>query len=115
MQSLRIKQELRALFQKRAVRGEDKLEAQLPGLFQKAAKLRVQERLAHKVEIQKLRVARELPGEQRELLRRQKMRRTLRPGAEGTGEIADIGDLQIGLLEHSVPSSEHSRREKLPA
>ena len=86
--------------QQRPVGGDTHPEAQLPGNGQELLQLRVQQRLPHHMEVQILRVAAEPFRQDPELRRGQEPRRAAGAGAEGTGEVAHIGDLHIYPLEH---------------
>ena len=90
--------------QQRAVGGDAHPEAQLMGDGQQLWQLRVQQRLAHHVEIEVVGVAPELFGHQAELRRGQEAFCPLRAGAEHTGEVAHVGDLHIDALEHRQTS-----------
>ena len=80
-----------------AVGGEHHPEAQGVRLLQQVAQLRVEQRLPHQVEVQIVRVGPQAARQGPEALRRQKARRPLGAGTKITGQIAHIGNLQIGL------------------
>ena len=90
-----------ALFrQQRAVGGDAYPEAQLSGDGQQLRQLRMQQRLAHDVEVEVAGVAPQLFRHETELLRGKESLLPCRPGAEYAGEVAHVGDLHIDPLEH---------------
>ena len=100
MQGLGGQQFLFALWQKRAVGGEDDTKVQFSGDGQKLAQFRVQQRLSHQVKIEKAGMAPELFGQLAEVLFAQKAPLPLGSGTKGAAEIAHIGDLQIHFFQH---------------
>ena len=95
-----IQQLVCALFKERAVRRDAHLHAPRPGKGEKRGELRVQQRLAHEMEVNILHIPFE-PGEDEvKFLRAHRARRTPRLGAEGAGEIAAVRDLNIGFFQH---------------
>ena len=80
-----------------SVGGEHHPEAQGVRLLQQDAQLRMEQRLPHQVEVQVIRVGPQAARQGPEALRRQKARHTPGAGTKITGQVAHIGDLQIGL------------------
>ena len=88
--------------EQRPVGGDAHPEVQLPGDGQDLLQLRVQQRLPHHMEVQIRRVAPELFRQQPEVLRPHIPRRAAGPRAEGAGQVAHVGDLHIGPVEHAA-------------
>ena len=95
VQARRVQQCVLLFFQQRSVRGHDHTEAKPRSDIQQLSQLRMQQRFAHNVQIEIVRMGSELSSQQREFLRREHPRGALRPGAERAAPVADIRDLQI--------------------
>ena len=81
--------------------------AQLPGYGQQLRQLRVQQRFPQHMEVEIVRLSPELLRQGAELRRSHSARQAAGTGAEITGEIAAIGDLDIDAAAHRpVPSPE---------
>ena len=88
--------------QKRAVGRQHDAKTKFLRGFQKRLQLRVQQRLAHKVQVEILHVSAQLPGERFKLLRRHKVLFAARAWAEAAREIADICNFKIGFFQHTL-------------
>ena len=101
MQGRGGQQQLLPRRQQGTVGGEDDLEAQGPGMGQKGPQLRVQQRLPHQVEIQVVRMRAEFGRQDFEFLQGHEALLPPGSGAEGAGQVADVGDFQIGFFQHN--------------
>ena len=81
--------------QERAVRRERHAEIQRAADLQQLRQLRVQQRLAHHMQVEVLPIGPELCGKGPEGLRRHKGRGPRRPGTEAAGAVAAGRDLKI--------------------
>lgn len=88
------------LSQKSAVGGEADTETKVTCDQQKLGQIRVEQRLAHDVKIEVVRIGAELFRENAEFRGRHGAGRADRTGAEGAMEIANIGDLHVRAFEH---------------
>ena len=90
-------QERMSLLQKDPVGGQaDPESLPIPDL-QQLPQLGVEQGLPHHVEVEKARMGAQAAGQKTKLLRRHEPPRSLCARAEGAPEVADIGDLHIGL------------------
>ena len=88
------------LLEQRAVRRDADLHVPRFGEGEERRKLRVQQRLAHHVQIDVLHVPLEPREDKVEFLRAHRARRALCLGTEGAGEVAAVRDLDVGFFQH---------------
>ena len=96
------KQRILLFGKERAVRGDAHLFPLRGGEGQKRAELRVQQRLAHHVQIEIFRLRGQAAQHQRKFLRRHGARGAARAGAERTGKVAAVGDLDVRPFQHAL-------------
>ena len=95
-----LPQDRQHFFQQCAVGSQADPEAQFGGNGQDFRQLRVQQRLAHHMEIEVAGVAHQLFRQMTKFFRGQKPPLALRAGAEAARQVADIGDFQINPFQH---------------
>ena len=100
VQRRRIPQDVQLFGQQQAVGGYAGLEAQLAAYCQHLVQIRVQQRLAHDVQVQIVRQRAQLFRRRAEVRQPHGHGRTGGAGAEITVEVAQVGDLDIRAIEH---------------
>ena len=104
MESRTIQEHLLLFGKEGSVGGEDDLEACFPRQFQKTLKLGMNEGLAHKVEVKIVRVRTDFGEKGGKFLLGQGLFLPTGAGAEGTAEVAEVGNFQIDFAEaHRAP------------
>ena len=99
----RTAQQHRQLFRQQcAVGGNADPEVQLPAAVQDVRQLRVEQRLPQHVEIEIIGAGAQLFRQTGKGRQRDKLRRAHCSGAEGAGEVAHVGDLQICAVKHGL-------------
>ena len=94
------KQLIGTLLEQRAVRRDADLHIPRLGEGEERRKLRVQQRLAHHMQVDVLHIPLKPREDEAEFLCAHRARRALRLGAEGAGEVAAVCDLDIGFFQH---------------
>lgn len=110
------KQDIQLFGQERAVGGDADTEVQLGAGIQNFPQLRVEQRLAHNVEVDILRDSTQLFGRHRKVVGTHGHQRPVVAGAEVAVEVAEVGDLHIGALDvHGRAPLSLSCRAGVPA
>ena len=110
------KQDIQLFGQERAVGGDADTKVQLGAGIQNFPQLRVEQRLAHNVEVDILRDSTQLFGRHRKVVGTHGHQRPVVAGAEVAVEVAEVGDLHIGALDvHGRAPLSLSCRAGVPA